>query len=685
MRTKNPSVWLELASRFPFYPDQVRRHALDALQHEFELLGSGRVVVAHGIHCRGLLGHAYEPTVQAAPDQDGKWLSGRINRANLKNAQWIWKLVDKGYVPIDWQLDFKSGYRWREDMWHGDISFGRPLGADVKIPWELARLQHLPTLAMACHFAQSGHHGFQAQPDYARELRNQTLDFIANNPPGFGVNWVCAMDVAIRAANIVIAHEIAAAAGVSFDREYETILASAMWAHGRHITANLEWDTRYRGNHYLANIAGLAFVGSFLSSDPEVDAWLAFAAQELLDEIAYQFHPDGSNFEASICYHRLSAEIVLWTCARLAGLPTEKRAVFQRPQVHRSLPRLLAKSLPMHRLPWGTEVSPVPPWCWERLMRMGEFTRAVTRPDGLVVQFGDNDSGRFVTVGSDEQSPEGREQYDAKSPLDHRALVNGIQTLLGLATAGDPAAHLLKLLAGMTVDEENSVVFQSHEDHHAELVLDHADELVWAGACDRRDVSESSWLSRFAVRNPHSSGSLLSGLQCLAFPGMGVYVLRGPRLFLAIRCGEVGLAGLGAHAHCDQLGIELVIDGETLVRDPGTYLYTANLAKRNAYRSVKAHHVPRVAGREPADLSRHPFDLSDLSPGECLYFGPHGFFGRHAGYGPYVYRLITLADDAVIVEDFAEGGLVLADPAPDPLPFSPGYGQLLDPSVRCDC
>ncbi|KAF0168484.1 MAG: heparinase II/III family protein [bacterium] len=158
--------------------------------------------------------------------------------------------------------------------------------------------------------------------------------------------------------------------------------------------------------------------------------------------------------------------------------------------------------------------------------------------------------------------------------------------------------------------------------------------------------------------------------------------MRGQRLYLAIRCGEIGLAGLGAHAHCDQLAIELVIDGETRVRDPGTYLYTALPERRNAYRSVAAHHAPRVAGREPADLSRHLFDLRGAAEGQCLYFGPRGFVGRHAGYGPFVYRMIEIADDAVVVHDFADGGLVLTDPTPEPLPFSPAYGRLVESLPR---
>jgi hypothetical protein len=143
-----------------------------------------------------------------------------------------------------------------------------------------------------------------------------------------------------------------------------------------------------------------------------------------------------------------------------------------------------------------------------------------------------------------------------------------------------------------------------------------------------------------------------------------------------VRCGEIGLAGLGGHTHCDQLAIELVLDGADRVRDPGTYIYTPLPTRRNAYRSARAHHVPRVPGQEPADLGLGVFDLRGAAEGECLYFGLRGFIGRHAGYGSQVYRIIALEDTRIVVHDFAEGGLKLADPTPEALPYSPGYGRI---------
>ncbi|MDP3809771.1 MAG: heparinase II/III family protein [Hydrogenophaga sp.] len=630
--------------------------------------------MSYGMTPFGIDGVPYPMSKPVRTDSSGGWLAGRINRTNLKESQRIWQLIGPDYVPIDWQLDFKSGYRWREDVWHRDISLGHLPGVDIKVPWELGRMQHLPTLALACHFARAEAPGFRDATAYAQEFCSQVLDFIATNPPGFGVNWSCAMDVAIRCANLLVARDIVIASGAHLDEAFERAFTASIFAHARHVMKNLEWSPVYRGNHYLANIVGLLFAASCLPGDEEVDSWLAFSVQELVAEVEYQFHEDGSNFEASVCYHRLSAEMVLWGCALLANLPADKLSVLTQPQLHdlKKLPRLAQKSWPLHPVPNSDRASPVPPWCWARLGKMADFTQAMTRPDGTVVQFGDNDSGRFVVLGSGEQLRAANDTSAVGWSLDHRALIASIRALLGesssLTEIDDPGARLVRGFSGLgDIDRRHP----NHGASHATV----GDEGTWGECIAKYDQAPATgrWAGGFAAL----SHDLLNGVQYNAFSGMGCYVFRSEQLFLAIRCGEIGVAGLGPHAHCDQLAIELVIGGEDCARDPGTYLYTPFPQKRNAYRSAKAHHVPHVSGREPANLALGLFDLRGAAKGECLYFGPRGFVGRHAGYGSWVYRIIALESTRVTIRDFAEGGLALTSSSPERLPFSPAYGRTL--------
>ncbi|WP_298096787.1 hypothetical protein, partial [uncultured Campylobacter sp.] len=66
------------------------------IEHKFDLLGSGWVKNSYDSAALGLEGYRYDMNV-AAP-------------AN----------APEGYEPIDWQKDFKSGFRWSEKKWYKD-------------------------------------------------------------------------------------------------------------------------------------------------------------------------------------------------------------------------------------------------------------------------------------------------------------------------------------------------------------------------------------------------------------------------------------------------------------------------------------------------------------------------------------------------------------------------------------
>jgi hypothetical protein len=596
--------------------------AQTAVDHRFDLLGSGPMVVRHGAVCPGLEGIAFPAGPAIMADPHGTWLFDRVPSASVEDARRIWELVDPGYVPIDWQLDFRSGYRWSEKTWSRDIQLVDVRGADAKLPWELARMQHLPRLALA-RLATRADDPSRAR-QFAREFRNEVLDFVATNPPRFGVNWTTTMDVAIRITNWLVAWDLFRVGGESFDDEFEAIFRRSVLEHGRHIAGNLEWRPLGRGNHYLADIVGLLFVAAWLPPGKESDHWRAFAGEELIREAERQLQPDGTGFEASTCYHRLATEMIVWGTALWSGVADGGAGL--------------------------------PDWLVERLARAGEFTIDVSKPNGRVVQIGDNDSGRFL-------------QIIPAEPLDHRHLVALIGGLLGredFASFGNKWAlegSLVRTLAGAGAREEPA------RQHAAEDVRLGVPEEAVSAAPIRLEIG----------LGPGSQ----AGLRALAYPDFGIYVLRSARVFLAIRAGSVGQDGVGGHAHNDQLAIELSVDGVDWIRDPGTYVYTPLPERRDAYRSVRAHYVPTINDNEQARLDEDLFRLGAPAVGQCLSFGPDGFRGE-LRLGPAVLRMsLVLGDDRITIE-YAVGG---ATPDPRlaggdwhallaPLPFSPGYGEL---------
>ena len=617
----------------PSSPDRVSdilRSVSDVIEHRFDLLGSGLVNVKHGVICTGMEGIAFPPGPSVKADPDGSWLSGRLPAGSLGDAQRVWRLVDEGYAPIDWQLDFRSGYRWSERTWSKDIQFGDVRGADVKVPWELARMQHLPLLALVASATGANR---DLNERCRREFRNEVLDFIATNPPRFGVNWNTTMDVAIRVVNWLIARDLFLAGGAAFDQPFEEVLGRSIREHGRHIAANLEWTEQLRSNHYLADVVGLLFVAAYLPPDRQTDHWLSLARREVIAEGLSQFHKDGSNFEASTSYHRLSGEMLAYAVALLLGLDARQDAV----------PQELA----------------------ERLQRAAEFTIDLTKPSGHVVQIGDNDSGRFVKLGP------------AEELLDHRSFVAAVAGLVDRADfdrfAGTdrPERAVIRSLARGRQLPPLDTDFKAHMvgiGGHWEVEA--ADGWLNSRTADRRVT--------FRISVP---GGLGERLYQIAYPDFGVFVLRSDRRFLAIRCGPVGQNGFGGHAHNDQLAIELQVDGEDWLRDPGSYVYTPLPERRNIYRSARAHAGPPLAS-EPASLDLGLFMLGSGTSASCDYWGNEGFAGRvrFAG-GRIVVGRVALDNDAVLVTYGVEGDRFrrVADDwralAPA-VAFSAGYGVL---------
>ncbi len=634
------------------------------LEHRFDLLGSGWLRVEHSMACPGFEGHRHPP---------GPPHPHPLSPGNRERSAAIRALIAPGYRPIDWQLDFKSGYRWSERRLSGTIRYGHLPGVDVKVPWELARLQHLAPLAWAFALAGSGAPGLAPRDAYRAEFRHQVLDFLAANPPRFGVNWACPMDVAIRAANLALGLDLLRRHGAVFDPPFLAEAAAGLVAHGRHIAANLEWHDSHRANHYLADIVGLLFVAAYLPRTPESDRWLAFAVRQLVAEVERQFTDDGANFEASTAYHRLSGEMAVYATALVLGLPEDrKRALAEYDHRgwdrHPPLPPAPVDLYPMPG-PGAGPPSPFPEWYFRRLERMAEFSMHATKPNRRVVQIGDNDSGRLFKLRPPPLDGGGAPLED---PLDHRELVAAVNGLFGrddlAAFAGPEGALESAVVAGLAGGRR--IVPAATKPRAVGRTVPAADPPPEALRRAGREI---------VIRLPEPA--VVEGLQAIAYPDFGLFIWRSERFFLSVRCGPVGQGGNGGHAHNDQLAVELNIDGEDWIADLGSYVYTPSPAARDAYRSVRAHAAPRLGDGEPGRLDLGLFRLEDRARARCLGFDARTFLGLHHGYGEPVLLRVTIAGERIVIVDGAGTEKVevgdakaLRDLFALSLPFSPGYG-----------
>lgn len=681
------------------------------INHRFDLLGSGWTTVEHGKQCRGLEGYRYSSKIGIEPpDAKGTWLIERINHANLKDSMRVWQMIDGDYKPIDWQLDFKSGYRWSEKTWYKDIAYGDLPGVDVKVPWELARMQHLVQLALAYNISKNNacdslaSNANQHQPKrYLREFRNQILDFIATNPPRFGVNWNCTMDVGIRVANWLVAYDLFIAFGAKFDNNFDKIFKRSIFDHGRHIINNLEWNELLRSNHYLANISGLLFASAYLPYTPETLQWLEFSVKELISETKFQFNNDGSNFEASTSYHRLSAEMVTYSTALALCLFNQmnldvKIAGNTGTQFSVNMTSNYRKSSMKN----NQELELFPNWYLKKLERMAEFTMHITKANGHITQVGDNDSGRFLkiqpqylktTVKDIKQKYANLDCYDEypdsddyweEDILDHRHLVASIN---GIIDRDDFYNFIgngfieYEIIQKMTRDSKYIAFYRNEDPFNSHRVRIGHDG-VYQSYQDQIKILNNTNKQSITIELNYKDS--LFDLNLFGYPDFGIYIFCSHRIHLSVRCGPVGQNDNGGHAHNDQLSIELQVDGQDWITDPGTYLYTPFPELRNLYRSVKSHSGPRIVNDiEPSKLDLHLFHLPELTKSKCIYFGTKGFIGVHYGYITPVYRMVELQNHQINIFDFTDGDLAIKKPklgrvtepnSPSAVPISPGYG-----------
>ncbi len=257
-----------------------------------------------------------------------------------------------------WNLDFVSGSEWSyvrsecRDCIRQD-------GSDVKIPFELSRLQFLPILGKA--------HVLTGDDSYRLTAKDLLSHWIQSNPAPVGVNWTLAMEAALRAMSICFLLNLLS----PFRREEQPWLATvtnSLAQHLLYIEANIEFSHLLTSNHYLSDVVGLHCLSIFLDGKDMArrrsNYW-----RRIEVEMARQVYEDGGDYEASTGYQVLVTQ-------------------------------LLTTALLLMR----TEQSPgVKSSFVERLRMMYRFLNTVASTSGELPQVGDCDDGRTELLVDDLQ------------------------------------------------------------------------------------------------------------------------------------------------------------------------------------------------------------------------------------------------------------------------------------------
>lgn len=496
--------------------------------------------------------------------------------------------LPENYVPIDWHKDFGSGYRWDEEEFYLDIKVAPERGADIKVPRELSRFQHIGWLASA--------------PDDigAREFMFEVIDWIDANRLRRGVNWACTMDVALRSINWVW--------GITFFKkqvmatpEFQKIIIESLYQHATHIIENLEYYEDNTGNHYLADIVGLLHVAVALPQFDESDRWLLFALQELASEMSREVYEDGSAHEASTHYHRLVTELFLTSAILIDRIPDDrvKRLAKVDLRRHRVSPPLQPASKLGLNLEKGEQTMPFE--FHQSLMRMVEFTACLTKQNGMVPQFGDNDSARAHKL----------IPWACGNTSDH--------------------SHLLAV-ACRYYDVESPHALSSDALLEARLIVG---DLRYRGG-----------------RTP-ALPTKIPDLR--VFPDSGVAVCKRNNAWLAVTCGQNGQHKRGGHGHNDKNGFELNVFGIDFIVDGGCPAYSGDVDQRNLFRSTQSHSTLWPVGKEQdiwAPGLAGLFALPQKSDPK-MEVAPDGtIVGRHSGFGPMHKRTFCLKKNNLVIADY---------------------------------
>lgn len=597
------------------------------LEHRFDLLGSGWTKVRYGMQCRGFEDHNFCSRLNIKRDKEENWLEEIINKKDLSFSKKIWKLIPISYEPIDWQIDFKSGYRWSEKKWSKFINFQHIDGADIKVPWELSRMQHLPMLAHEFISLKDSKEELKRKDKLIFEFRNQILDFIATNPPGYGVNWISSMDVSIRASNLLIAYDIFCSQGYQFDSDFNHFFSSSIYLHGNYIFNNLENKYGNKNNHYLSNLAGLVFISSYISPVRKTNKWLVFSIKELVSEFKNQFYDEGSNFEGSTSYHRLSSEMILFSTALLMNLDNKRL---------KSLKKIDSTICSEDKL---GNITILPEWYFDKLKNAVSFLKDLTKSNKSFPQIGDNDSGRFLKLNpvyeefkiSDARklflNLKGHEYQENDSPyfvekiLDARH-IQDIGNAFGMNISDfNPKKQSLDYCVINSFLRNKKINFSSS-----------SKKVIFKSKFDSLDnFLKDSKLLNDSVFKYHFDGKkfLTKNLVCKFYRDFGLYIFSSDYLFLTVRCWSGKKPFRSEHMHFDQLSIDLEIDGKNIISDPGTYVYGAELLKRRLYRSNDSHFSPFSDKQIQINKNEEAFDKIILKPIRPSYFKNDGFLADY--------------------------------------------------------
>ena len=239
------------------------------------------------------------PAVTASLDPDAldrlvPGESGRILAAAERACNRTTDLLGTGPIalgsPINWSLDYRANMGWPRAFARAIDYVNRDRPSDVKIAWEISRLQWLIPAGQA--YLLTG------DERYADEVREILEEWMYGNPLAYTVNWSCAMEAALRIFTWTWFFHVFARSRAWSDENFRVRFLAHLYLHVDFTHRHLE-KADINGNHFVADLAGLVLGGLFFGEVGNAPRWAAFGWSGLVDELPRQIFADGVDYEAS--------------------------------------------------------------------------------------------------------------------------------------------------------------------------------------------------------------------------------------------------------------------------------------------------------------------------------------------------------------------------------------------------
>lgn len=275
--------------------------------------------------------------------------NGRIDLLGLTNL----------YIgfDVDWHREPLSGKQSPRRHWKDFDDIGEDVTGDKKIIWELNRHQHFFTLGAA--------YWLSGDESYARVFARHLDTWMAQNPPGIGINWASSLEVSFRAMSWLWAFHFFKNSA-AFTPELFKKAIKFLYLHGRHLEKY--FSTYYSPNTHLTGEAlGLFYLGTQMGCFLRSADWRRAAEDILFAELPKQVLPDGVYFEQSTWYQRYTIDFYTHFTV-LKALDAESSED--------------ARGLAIEDL----------------LQKALDYQMSITMPDGRTPLIGDDDGGRVMPL-----------------------------------------------------------------------------------------------------------------------------------------------------------------------------------------------------------------------------------------------------------------------------------------------